>query len=33
MLASQACHSAYHLGQIVLLRRLQGSWNPPPTAG
>lgn len=29
MLASQACHSAYHLGQIVLLRRLQGTWPPP----
>ncbi|MCC7477110.1 DinB family protein [bacterium] len=29
MLASQSCHSAYHLGQIVLLRRLQGLWPPP----
>jgi len=29
MLASQSCHSAYHLGQIVLLRRLQGTWPPP----
>lgn len=23
-----ALHNAYHLGQIVLLRRLQGAWNP-----
>ena len=29
MLASECCHNAYHLGQIVLLRRLQGSWPPP----
>ncbi len=29
MLASQSCHNAYHLGQIVLLRRLQGTWPPP----
>lgn len=29
MLASQSTHNAYHLGQIVLLRRLQGSWPPP----
>ena len=29
VLASQSSHNAYHLGQIVLLRRLQGSWPPP----
>ncbi len=23
-----ALHNAYHLGQIVLLRRLQGAWSP-----
>jgi hypothetical protein len=21
-------HNAYHIGQIVYLRKLQGSWNP-----
>ena len=25
---SHACHNSYHLGQIVLLRRLLGSWPP-----
>jgi hypothetical protein len=28
MLASHALHNAYHLGQIVLLRRLMGDWHP-----
>ncbi len=23
-------HSAYHMGKIVLLRQLSGSWSPPP---
>ena len=23
-------HSAYHMGKIVLLRQLLGSWSPPP---
>jgi uncharacterized damage-inducible protein DinB len=27
-LAHQNIHNAYHIGQIVLLRKLQGSWNP-----
>jgi hypothetical protein len=31
-LASQASHNAYHLGQIVLLRRILGLW-PPADAG
>ena len=30
-LAESALHNAYHLGQIVLLRRMQGWW--PPTGG
>jgi hypothetical protein len=30
-LAEQALHNAYHLGQIVLLRRIQGLW--PPAGG
>lgn len=30
-LASQASHNAYHLGQIVLLRRILGLWPPAPT--
>jgi hypothetical protein len=30
MLASHACHNAYHLGQIVLMRRLLGLWPPAP---
>jgi uncharacterized damage-inducible protein DinB len=28
MLASHACHNAYHLGQVVLLRRALGLWPP-----
>lgn len=28
MLVSHATHNAYHLGQIVLLRRLMGFWPP-----
>jgi hypothetical protein len=27
-LAHQNIHNAYHIGQILLLRKLQGSWNP-----
>ena len=27
MLVSHAMHNAYHLGQIVLMRRMQGSWG------
>jgi len=27
-LAQQNIHNAYHIGQIVLLRKLQGSWDP-----
>lgn len=27
-LASSALHNSYHLGQIVLLRRMQGFWPP-----
>lgn len=27
-LASSALHNGYHLGQVVLLRRLQGLWPP-----
>jgi hypothetical protein len=30
-LAESALHNAYHLGQIVLLRRIQGLW--PPAGG
>jgi hypothetical protein len=30
-LAENALHNAYHLGQIVLLRRIQGLW--PPAGG
>ena len=26
-LAQQNIHNAYHIGQIVLLRKLQGSWD------
>jgi hypothetical protein len=29
MLASECCHNSYHLGQIVLLRRMQNYWPPP----
>lgn len=31
-LASQASHNAYHLGQIVLLRRILGLWPPADAA-
>ena len=27
-----ALHNSYHLGQIVLLRRILGAW-PPPSGG
>jgi uncharacterized damage-inducible protein DinB len=27
-LAHQNMHNAYHTGQVLLLRKLQGSWNP-----
>lgn len=27
-LGHQNIHNAYHIGQIVLLRKLQGSWDP-----
>jgi len=27
-LAQQNIHNAYHIGQILLLRKLQGSWDP-----
>ena len=27
-LAQQNTHNAYHIGQILLLRKLQGSWDP-----
>jgi len=26
--ATIAMHNAYHIGQIIYIRRLQGSWNP-----
>jgi len=29
MLVSHACHNAYHLGQIIVIRRLQGTWPEP----
>jgi uncharacterized damage-inducible protein DinB len=32
MLQAIAAHNSYHLGQVVLLRRLLGSW-PPPSGG
>lgn len=28
MLTQTTIHNAYHIGQIVTLRKLQGSWNP-----
>jgi len=28
MIATLATHNAYHIGQIIYIRRLQGSWNP-----
>lgn len=31
-LVSLAAHNAYHLGRVVLLRQLHGSW-PPPSGG
>ena len=31
-IAATAAHNSYHLGQIVLLRRMLGAW-PPPTGG
>lgn len=31
-LESLAAHNAYHLGRVVLLRQLTGSW-PPPSGG
>jgi len=31
-LESLAAHNAYHLGRVVLLRQLMGSW-PPPSGG
>jgi uncharacterized damage-inducible protein DinB len=31
-LESLAAHNAYHLGRIVLLRQMMGSW-PPPSGG
>jgi uncharacterized damage-inducible protein DinB len=31
-LESFAAHNAYHLGRVVLLRQLMGSW-PPPSGG
>lgn len=31
-LASLADHDSYHAGQVVMLRRMLGSW-PPPTGG
>jgi len=27
-IANICTHNAYHVGQIVYLRKLQGSWNP-----
>ncbi len=32
VLESRVGHNSYHLGQIFLLRQLQGSW-PPPSGG
>ena len=31
-IAVTASHNSYHLGQVVLLRRILGAW-PPPTGG
>jgi uncharacterized damage-inducible protein DinB len=31
-IALVAAHNSYHIGQIVLLRRMLGAW-PPPTGG
>jgi hypothetical protein len=27
-IANICTHNAYHIGQIVYVRKLQGSWNP-----
>jgi uncharacterized damage-inducible protein DinB len=27
-IANISTHNAYHTGQIIVIRRLQGSWNP-----
>jgi len=27
-IANMCTHNAYHVGQIVYVRKLQGSWNP-----
>jgi hypothetical protein len=27
-IARVGTHNAYHIGQIVYIRKLQGSWNP-----
>jgi hypothetical protein len=27
-IAHVGAHNAYHLGQIIYVRKLQGSWNP-----
>jgi len=27
-IATSATHNAYHTGQILYVRKLQGSWNP-----
>jgi uncharacterized damage-inducible protein DinB len=32
VLLDHALHNAYHLGQIVLLRRLLGIWTPAPNS-
>jgi hypothetical protein len=28
MITRLGTHNAYHIGQIIYVRRLQGSWNP-----
>jgi uncharacterized damage-inducible protein DinB len=28
LIAHVGTHNAYHIGQIIYIRRLQGSWNP-----
>lgn len=28
LIANTCTHNAYHVGQIITLRKLQGSWNP-----
>ncbi|MGG3196403.1 hypothetical protein ABEP92_22145 [Priestia aryabhattai] len=32
LLRNIASHNSYHLGEIVIMRRLNGAW-PPPTGG